>query len=105
MSIWQARTRSSEAVKAGTTTRVLEIYPGRAIAGYRFSRNNHLAGWGLRCGDDGSKWSRGTSPSPPKPCLLAHPDPVSRPGFLICSPIASFGTRPRRNIGAHSFAR
>ena len=40
-----------------------------------------------------------------KPCLLAHPDPVSRPGFLICPPIAPFGTRSRRNIGAHWFAR
>jgi hypothetical protein len=59
-------------VKAGTTTRVLEIYPCCAIAGYRFLRNNQLAGWGLRCGDDGSKWSRGTSPSPPTSLACWH---------------------------------
>jgi hypothetical protein len=58
-----------------------KFIPAEPLLAAVLGRNNDPAGWGLRCGDDGSEWSRGKSPSPPKPRLLAHPDPVSRPGF------------------------
>jgi hypothetical protein len=60
-----------------------KFIPAEPLLAAALDRNNELAGWGLRCGDDGSEWSRGKLPSPPKPRLLAHPDPVSRPGFSI----------------------
>jgi hypothetical protein len=60
-----------------------KFIPAEPLSAAALGRNNHLAGWGLRCGDDGSVRSRGKLPSPPKPRLLAHPDPVSRPGFSI----------------------
>jgi len=59
-----------------------KFIPVEPLLAAALGRNNELAGWELRCGDDGSEWSRGKLPSPPKPRLLAHPDPVSRPGFL-----------------------
>jgi hypothetical protein len=62
-----------------------KFIPAEPLLAAALDRNNELAGWGLRCGDDGSEWSRGKLPSPPKPRLLAHPDPVSRPGFSIRS--------------------
>ena len=60
-----------------------KFIPAEPLLAAASGRHNDFAGWGLRCGDDGSVWSRGKLPSPPKPRLLAHPDPVSRPGFSI----------------------
>lgn len=72
--------------KPGTTTPVLKICPIRPIVPRQSPRNNTVSGWGLCCGDDGSRRSRATPPNPSKPRLLAHPDPVSRLGFLASIP-------------------
>ena len=89
----------------GTKTRVPEIYPGGAIVGPALGRNNRLAGWGLRCGDDGSVWSRGKLPNPSKPRLLAHPDPVSRPGFRFARRLNRLELVLRPNQCAVSISR
>jgi hypothetical protein len=59
--------RQSLCFRGGTKTPVPKIYAMRAIVAGRSVTQNLNAGWELRCGDDGSKRSRGTLPSPSKP--------------------------------------
>jgi hypothetical protein len=42
-----------------------KFIPAEPLLAAVLGRNNDPASWGLRCGDDGSEWSRGKSPARP----------------------------------------